>query len=118
MLSSFLALRTAMPTNLRGRATRPPGGGEVERDGKRVLDIWQASLESSGGPYLLGAFSIADCLYHPVAARFRTYGLDLPEFALGYSARLFARPHHLELEAIAQGTPPIAEYDAALTAAG
>jgi len=114
MLSSFTHLRGAMPCNLRARAAKTPGGPQVERDIARVFDIWQASLESSGGPFLLGQFSIADCMYFPVAARFRTYGVTLPDFAARYSQSLFERPHHLELEAIAKDAPPIAEYDAYL----
>jgi glutathione S-transferase len=114
MLSSFAALRSDMPCNLRGRTSKTPGGAGVERDIARVLDIWRASLESSGGPFLLGDFSIADCMYFPVALRFRAYGMALPDFAARYSQSLFERPHYRELEAIAKDAPPIAEYDAAL----
>lgn len=114
MLSSFGNLRQRMPTNLRARAARTPQGPELEAEIARVLDIWRASLESSGGPFLLGAFSIADCMYFPVATRFRTYGVALPDFAVRYSQTLFERPHYRELEAIAKDTPAIAEYDAFL----
>ncbi len=114
MLSSFTHLRTATPTNLRGRAKKTPKSPEIERDIARIFDIWRASLESSGGPFLLGDFSIADCMYYPVALRFRTYGVPLPDVAVRYSQSLFERPHHLELEAIAKDALPIAEYDAFL----
>ncbi len=73
-----------------------------------------ASLSSNGGPFLLGDFSIADCMFFPVAARFRTYGVALPDDAQAYSAALFALPFVKELEALAQATPAIPEYDAAL----
>jgi glutathione S-transferase len=115
MLSSFSALRSAMPTNLRGRAAQTPKSAEIERDIARILDIWHASLDSSGGPFLLGEFSIADCMYYPVATRFRTYGVPLSDSATRYSQALFSRPHHQELEALAKGTPAIPEYDAKLT---
>ncbi len=114
MLSSFFALRNRMPTNLRARARTTPTGPDIDADVARVLDIWRASLESSGGPYLLGEFSIADCMYFPVATRFRTYAVPLPEFAQRYSEALFTRPHALELETIAEDTPSIPEYDVAL----
>lgn len=116
MLSSFAALRSSFPVNLRGRG----GAGEVNeatrKDIERVLSIWEASLTSSpsGGPFLLGQFSIADCMYFPVATRFRTYGVKLPEFAQRYSEALFALPCVQELERLAQSTVGIAEYDAAL----
>jgi len=117
MLSGFSALRTAMPMNLRARASHTPRGPAIAADIARIHDIWQASLDASGGPFLLGEFSIADCMYFPVAARFRTYGVPLSGAAEAYSRALFARPHLLELERIAGGTPAIPEYDAALASA-
>jgi glutathione S-transferase len=114
MLSSFSALRNRMPMNLRGRAENTPKGPELDREIARIYDIWQASLDSSGGPFLLGGFSIADCMYFPIAVRFRCYGVPLQGAALAYSEALFSRPHALELEALARDAPAIAEYDAAL----
>ena len=114
MHSGFSHLRNAMDMNLRGRAKRTPQSPQIDADIARVLDIWQASLSSSGGPFLLGDFSIADCMFFPVATRFRTYGVPLPEDAAAYSAALFALPAVQELELLARATPPIAEYDAAL----
>src|SRR5690606_15081697 len=95
MLSSFSALRTTMPCNLRGRAANPMSPvfhtEAVESDIRRVSDIWQASLEAKtpGGPFLLGEFSIADCMYFPVAARFRTYGVALTPLQQEYVSALF-----------------------------
>lgn len=117
MLSSFATLRSRMPTNLRGRAAKTPQGPGLDADIARVRDIWQASLDSSGGPFLLGDFSIADCMFFPVAVRFRCYGVALDGALAAYSQALFARPHALELEEIARSTPAITEYDAALSGA-
>ncbi len=114
MHSGFASLRRAMNHNLRARASRTPQSDAIDADIARVLDIWQASLSSSGGPFLLGTFSIADCMYFPVAARFRTYGVRLPDFAQAYSAALFGLPEVHELEELAKGTPPIPEYDSSL----
>lgn len=114
MLSSFSALRAAMPMNLRGRAIRMPSGVAIDQDVRRVLEIWDASLATSPGEFLLGEFSIADCMYFPVASRFRTYGLALSEPLARYTAALFRHPAVQELEGLALGTPAIAEYDAAL----
>jgi glutathione S-transferase len=118
MLSSFVALRQAMPCNLRGRAAQP--GAErfrtqaVRRDIDRIMEIWQASLEtgSSIGPFLLGGFSIADCMFFPVASRFRTYGVSLPPKLESYVQALLATAAVAELEALADKTPAIEEYDA------
>lgn len=114
MHSGFAALREMMTMNLRARASRTPKSPDVERDIARVLDIWRASLSSSGGPFLLGELSIADFMYFPVATRFRTYGVELPADAQGYSEALFQLPMVRELEELAKTTPPIVEYDAYL----
>ncbi|MEN9579768.1 MAG: hypothetical protein RJA70_2777 [Pseudomonadota bacterium] len=114
MLSSFSALRAAMPMNLRGRAVHAPSGHAVEAEVRRVLEIWEASMATASGAFLLGEFSIADCMYFPVAARFRTYGVPLTEGAERYSKALFQHPVVQELELLAASTDAIAEYDAAL----
>ena len=114
MHSGFSNLRHAMPMNLRARASRTPKNPLVDADVARVLEIWEASLSSNGGPFLLGDFSIADCMYFPVAARFRTYAVELPPAARAYSESLFALPFVKELSALAHATPAIPEYDAAL----
>ncbi len=62
MHSGFSDLRHAMNMNLRARTAHTPKSPEIDRDIARVLEIWDASLSSSGGPFLLGDFSIADCM--------------------------------------------------------
>lgn len=111
MLSSFATLRNQMPVNIRARK-RTPTGAQLEAEISRVLDIWNASLASGNGPFLLGEFSIADCMFFPVATRFRTYGVRLDDAAARYVERLFALPICAELEAIALAAPAIPEYDA------
>ncbi|MCB2174012.1 glutathione S-transferase, partial [bacterium] len=36
------------------------------------------------GPWLFGQFSIADCMFAPVALRFKTYGIELSKTATHY----------------------------------
>lgn len=112
MMSSFAALRNELTCNVRGRSRTPPLSDAARADIARIVDIFTASLEGGGGPYLLGDFSIADCMYAPVVTRFRTYGVELPEAAARYSAAVFSHPAMVELEAIAAEQPSIAEYDA------
>ena len=52
--------------------------------------IWRdaRSRFGQGGPFLFGRYSAADAMYTPVASRFRTYGVDLPEAASGYADRV------------------------------
>ncbi len=115
MLSSFGALRNAMPTNVRGRGPSHELSAAVRADVERVLAIWEASRATAeGGPFLLGKFSIADCMYFPVATRLRTYGVKLPPFAEQYTEALFALPIAEKLRTLGDAAPAITEYDAFL----
>lgn len=118
MMSSFGALRSELPCNLRARSSTPSMSDAARADVARVVDIFTASLEGGGGPFLLGDFSIADCMYAPVAMRFRTYGVSLPQTAARYVETVLAHPHVLALEEIAKSQPAIPEYDAALLPLG
>ena len=72
MASNFATLRTLMPCNVRGRAARTPDSPELRQDIARVFDIWEASLQTSPGRFLLGdAPCIADWMYTPPVFRFR-----------------------------------------------
>jgi len=50
---------------------------EVRRDVGRIERIWETCLTQYGGPFLFGAFSIADAYFVPVMLRFRTYGVPI-----------------------------------------
>lgn len=92
MHSGFQAMRGAMPMNIR---SRHPGKGMNEKSAKdiaRVLAIWSEcrarhgqSATGSGGPFLFGAFSVADAFYAPVVMRFETYAVSLPPVAQAYA---------------------------------
>lgn len=58
----------------------------------RVQEIWSEALKSSGGPFLFGAFSIADAMYAPVCGRFQTYGVPLSAELQAYCDRILALP--------------------------
>ncbi len=93
MHSGFAALRTHMPMNLRnsypGRGRAP----EVEENIARVIALWSECLAASkGGEFLFGAFCNADAMYAPVATRFITYGVDLPDACRRYIDALMALP--------------------------
>jgi glutathione S-transferase len=72
-------------------------------DLRRIVELWSGLLSRSGGPFLVGPWSIADAFFTPVATRIRTYGLRLTDFgddgaAGGYAARLLATPEFLDWE--------------------
>jgi glutathione S-transferase len=77
MHAGFVALRTAMPMNCRGRYPRKGRNAAVDVDIARVEAIWGDCLKRYGGPFLFGAFSIADAMYAPVVSRFLTYDVKL-----------------------------------------
>jgi glutathione S-transferase len=115
MLSGFSTLRSMMPCNIRGRSQQTPSSPALNSDVARVLEIWEASLATSSGQYLLGDhLSIADCMYAPVVFRFRTYGVSLSEPVRAYSDAVLSHPHLVELQQIADTAPAIEEYDAQL----
>ncbi|HUJ73233.1 MAG TPA: glutathione S-transferase C-terminal domain-containing protein, partial [bacterium] len=79
MHAGFMPLRQALPMNL-ARAPKPLALPEPARkDVARILALWEdlRARHREGGPYLFGAFSLADCMYLPVATRFQTYQVDL-----------------------------------------
>jgi glutathione S-transferase len=86
MHSGFRNLRQRMCQNITARL---PGLGwdvEVQRDIDRMLALWSDARArfGAGGPFLFGAFSIADAYFAPVTRRFVTYGVALPAEATRY----------------------------------
>ncbi|HTR52625.1 MAG TPA: glutathione S-transferase family protein [Kofleriaceae bacterium] len=92
MHAGFAALRRDMSMDL---GASKPGVGhtpEALADARRVMQIWRDQLAASRGPFLFGAFTIADAMYAPVTTRFTTYGVDLDEPCRAYVAAIAALP--------------------------
>jgi glutathione S-transferase len=99
------ALRAAMPCNTRARhrvAMRTP---EVELEISRVAAIWATASDG----WLFGEFSAADIMFAPVAARFRTYEVDLEGPAREYGKRLLAHPLCAEWFEMGEREPAVIE---------
>lgn len=92
MHSGFMAMRSEMPLDI--RATQPGRklSSAALADVARVDALWRDCLAASGGPFLFGAFTIADAMYAPVVLRFVTYAPPLSEIAAGYVERMLAEP--------------------------
>ncbi|MBI2308262.1 MAG: glutathione S-transferase family protein [Rhodocyclales bacterium] len=94
MHSGFTALRQNMPMNV--CATKPGEGRtpEVDADIARLLSLWEACRvrHGAGGPFLFGAFSIADAMYAPVVWRFVTYAVDVPPLVRAWMDAMLALP--------------------------
>lgn len=103
MHAGFMALRRECPMDLFHRAVPAMVPGEdVMKDISKLSSAWGRELERSGGPFLFGDWSIADAFYTPVATRFRSYGIALPEPLQSYVVHLLKQPEFTEWEAIAQ----------------
>ncbi|TCG05383.1 glutathione S-transferase [Paraburkholderia steynii] len=92
MHSGFGALRNNMWMNIRASFPGKGATPEALADIARIDEIWSECLETYGGPFLFGEFTIADAMYAPVVMRFNTWQPKLSEAALAYSRRVTAQP--------------------------
>jgi glutathione S-transferase len=118
MHSSFTALRTHMSMNIRkdysGHGRTPEALADIARINTIWLDCRQrfGSAGADSGPYLFGAWSIADIMFAPVCMRFVTYGIELEGTANDYLRSVLAHPHVQEWVAAARAeTHQIPLYD-------
>ena len=68
---------------------------KLEEEIARIDAIWSCCRRkyAAGGDYLFGKFSIADCMFAPMAICFRSYGAKLSMEAQRYANTLLANPH-------------------------
>ncbi|SDH74523.1 glutathione S-transferase [Paraburkholderia steynii] len=92
MHSGFGALRNNMWMNIRASFPGKGATPEALADIARIDEIWSECLQTYGGPFLFGEFTIADAMYAPVVMRFNTWQPKLSEAALAYSRRVTAQP--------------------------
>lgn len=92
MHSAFGALRQAMPMNCRRSVKGFTPDAATQADIDRVHTLLSDCLTQSGGPLLLGRFSIADAFFAPVALRLRGYGIESPAPVAGWIDRLLELP--------------------------
>jgi len=110
MHSGFPAIRGQLPMNCRAIGRKVPLNATLERELARIDQIWSQYREiySSVGPWLFGEFSIADCMFAPVASRFKTYGIKVSTASAEYMHFIldheqmgeWARQAHAEPETI------------------
>ena len=116
MHSGFPALRQHLP--MKFRETFPPKAlqPDVKADISRILQLWSDCRSRFGadGPFLFGAFTIADAMYTPVVSRFKTYAVSLEGSAAAYAETLWSLPSVQEWLAAARAeTFPMARYETA-----
>lgn len=101
MHAGFGALRRHCPMNMRRRQRKLGLTPEVADDVRRIEVIWTESRTRFGqaGPFLLGAFSVADAMYAPVVSRFFSYDIGVGAVAEAYMAAMMALPAWQDWEA-------------------
>lgn len=97
MHAGFTRLRTVCPMNI--EVFFPDVGARLwaedealRADVARLDAAWSDALQTSGGPFLFGAFSAADAYFAPVAVRLSRFGLPVSEAAAAYRDALLAHP--------------------------
>ena len=107
MHSGFASLRGECPMDL-ALHTKVDLSEATSDDIRRIVRLWSdlRGRFAADGPFLLGAWSIADAFFAPVATRFRSYGIRLSDFgdtgaAGAYCETLLETPDYLEWETAA-----------------
>ena len=99
MHAGFPHLRRDLSMDVTARIPKRPFATETRVEVERILAIWATALVG-GGPFLFGAFSIADAMFAPVVFRFRTYGVEITNApAREWAERMLALPSMKEWEA-------------------
>jgi len=107
MHNGFPSLRGECPMDL-ALSTKADLSEMTAEEVRRIVGLWNDLRRrfGAGGPFLLGAWSIADAFFTPVATRFRSYGIHLSDYgdpgdAGAYAEALLETPEFREWEAAA-----------------
>lgn len=89
MHSGFQTLRSNCSMSCGVRVELSGISDALQKDLKRIDELWCEGLENFGGPFLAGKkFTAVDAFFAPVAFRIQTYGLPLSKNATEYWQRL------------------------------
>jgi glutathione S-transferase len=112
MHSGFASLRNDAPMNIRRRTDAGRMTREGLADAAMMDGLWRDWLAHSGGPFLFGAYSVADAMYVPAATRFVTYAIPRSPEADRYIRQVTTEPHAAAWIAAAEkDTRPLARTD-------
>lgn len=115
MHAGFAAVREELPFNCPARRAGVVPSPAARAEIARVTALWVSCRRAAGGeagPWLFGAFSVADAMFAPMALRFHTYGIGLPEAARAYVATVRQDSHvHAWIQAARAETATIPEEE-------
>ncbi len=111
MHAGFGALRDGLPMDLRADRPCTVWCADVAADIRRIQQIWCEcrARRPAGGPFLFGAFTIADAMYAPIVGRFRTYRVPVEGAARDYMEALWAWSGMVEWVGEARAEPWVIE---------
>jgi len=98
MHSGFAGLRRALPMDCRASGAPTPVDEAARADVARMRALIADCRSrpgvhgADGGPWLFGAFSIADCHLAPIAVRFTVYGVPLEGAVAEWVGTMWALP--------------------------
>lgn len=92
MHSGFMDMRRTLFMDLARTIDRPERLAKAAGDIARIEVLWADCLKRYGGPFLFGAFTIADAMYAPVVTRFQTWKVPLTEASAAYVAAIEGLP--------------------------
>lgn len=92
MHSGFPNLRKTMPMDCCAMVGDFIPDSATQAEINRIQALLGDCLQRSGGPFLLGEFSIADAFYAPVASRFKTYGIEIADPVTQWSQQMAELP--------------------------
>lgn len=92
MHSGFPDVRDQLSMDFANRQPLPELREDTKTQVARIIDAWSDALATYKGDFLFGRFSVADCMYAPVASRFETYGVEVPAPVRSYMDRVLALP--------------------------
>lgn len=94
MHSSFVALRTHLPMDLKRDQALAEIPADAQADIQRICALWAECRAGfgQGGDFLFGQASLADAFFAPVAARLRSYQVPLPAQAAAYVQTIYQWP--------------------------
>lgn len=90
MHSSFMALRDALPMNIRKFYPSYDIKADVQQDIDRIVTLWAychnnvSDNTGKKGDWLMGKFSGVDAMFAPIVSRFKSYDIQLSGFASEY----------------------------------
>lgn len=108
MHAGFQALREHCPMDLGAAYEGFIAPEAALSDLARIEALWAAARACPGrgdGPWLFGAYSLADVFFAPIATRIATYGLPVGEAAAAYVAAHLAHPAFQAWRAAALADP-------------